>query len=141
MKRGSCLPDGPVAFSLGVGTSSREWSDELTEPGTVTVETPYGRSDFPVGLMDGESYGRLVQVIQFCDQALSQLLQSPSATASKVQLWALLSDIKSSLREGTLAGAASLVELKPSADDPAFEGSSSRRLEALHVLLEQLLKQ
>ena len=123
------LEDSQVLFTR---TASREWSRELTERGTVAVETQEARSEFPVGVLDGESYSRLVRVLQLCDRVLSQIQESPAPGVRNEQLRSLLSDMKSGLREGTLSGSAALVNLSA--------GDNRRQLEGLSASLERLLQ-
>jgi PKD domain len=123
-------------------TLTRQWSQDLTDGGTVSVETAEGRVEWPVGIIDGESYARIVNVIQLCDRVLSEIYVDPIKDTQKEHLQSLLMDLKEGLLHGNFSGPAPLLDLYV----PPTQGvrpelpERRQRLEALHVSLERLAK-
>jgi hypothetical protein len=121
-------------------TLTRQWSQDLTDGGTVSVETAAGPVEWPVGIIDGESYARMINVIQLCDRVLSQIYLDPAKDTQKEHMQSMLIDLKEGLLQGKVSGMGPLGDLSmPTTRSVTAEVPESRqRLEALRVSLERL---
>jgi hypothetical protein len=120
--------------------SIQQWSRDLTASGTVRVEALTGPLEWPVRVLDGESYGRVTSIVQLCDRMLTQIQLDSPQDAGKEHLRSLLVGVKEGLRHGSLSGLGALVEQNVPPGDGVPPGMPESRpsLDALRVSLERL---